>query len=157
MMHYVDDSVGVCAGLSSFPLKPPYHLHNWPSIISAGAGLDLDEAGLKHVIRRTRTLVRAINILRGMRRTDEKPPDDHWKYRFPELETKLLDAYYRFKGWTSDGIPTRATLHELDLDHIADEFLRRGILKEEEEDAAPAMALGAASASDVTAGAGGAA
>jgi len=157
MMHYVDDSVGVCAGLSSFPLKPPYHLHNWPSIISSGAGLDLDEAGLQHVIRRTRTLVRAINILRGLRRADEKPPDDHWKYRFPELETKLLDAYYKFKGWTSDGIPTRATLRELGLDDVADEFLRRGILKvdDEVEDAAPATAPSAASASDGAASAGG--
>ncbi|MGD0234732.1 MAG: aldehyde ferredoxin oxidoreductase N-terminal domain-containing protein, partial [Syntrophorhabdales bacterium] len=26
-MHYIDDALGVCAGLSSFPLKPPYHIH----------------------------------------------------------------------------------------------------------------------------------
>jgi benzoyl-CoA reductase subunit BamB len=138
MMHYIDDSVGMCAGLSSFPLKPPHHIHNWPSIISAGAGIDLDEAGLEKVIRRTRTLVRASNIRRGMRREDDRPPDDHWKHRFPELEAKLLDAYYAFKGWNSDGIPTRATLHELGLDCVADEFVRRGILRQEDEAASPA-------------------
>jgi benzoyl-CoA reductase subunit BamB len=33
MMHYIDDAVGVCAGLSSFPLKPPYHIHNYPKLI----------------------------------------------------------------------------------------------------------------------------
>ena len=56
-----------------------------------------------------------------MRRADEKPPEDHWKKRFPELEKKLLDAYYKFKGWNSDGIPTRETLHELDLDYVAED------------------------------------
>ena len=30
MMHYIDDALGMCAGLSSFPLKPPYHIHNYP-------------------------------------------------------------------------------------------------------------------------------
>jgi len=137
-LHYIDDSIGVCAGLSSFPYKPPYHLHNLPTLISAGAGLDLDEKKLQHIIRRTRTLVRAINIRRGMRRKDDKPPDDHWKHRFPELEKKLLDEYYAFKGWNSDGIPTLATLHELGLDYVAEEFVERGVLKAQDE-AAPML------------------
>jgi len=131
MMHYVDDSVGVCAGLSSFPLKPPYHIHNWPAIISSGAGIPLDERSLQHTVRRIRTLVRCNNIRRGMRRADDKPPEDHWKNRFPELEAKLLDAYYQFKGWNADGVPTLATLRELQLDFVAGEFVERGILKSE--------------------------
>jgi benzoyl-CoA reductase subunit BamB len=27
-MHYIDDSTGMCAGLSSFPYKPPFHIHS---------------------------------------------------------------------------------------------------------------------------------
>ncbi len=130
-MHYIDDSIGICAGLSSFPLKPPFHIHNLPTLISAGAGLELDEAALVHLTKRNRVLVRANNIIRGLRRIDEKPPEDHWKKRFPELEEKLLDAYYAFKGWNSDGIPTLETLRELDLGYVAEEFLRRGILTED--------------------------
>ncbi len=133
-MHYIDDSTGMCAGLSSFPLKPPFHIHNLPTLISAGAGLDLDEAGLVHLTRRNRNLVRALNIQRGLRRTDEKPPEDHWKRRFPELEEKLMDEYYKFKGWNREGIPTRETLHELDLDYVAEDFLERGILTEDERE-----------------------
>ena len=57
-MHYIDDSTGMCAGLSSFPLKPPFHIHNLPALISAGAGLDLDEESLTHLTRRNRNLVR---------------------------------------------------------------------------------------------------
>jgi benzoyl-CoA reductase subunit BamB len=129
MMHYIDDALGMCAGLSSFPLKPPYHIHNYPAFISSAAGLDMDEATLTKITRRNRTLVRSINTRRGMRREDEKPPEDHWKKRFPELEAQLLDEYYKFKGWDKDGIPTKACLEELDLNYIAEDFERRGIIK----------------------------
>jgi benzoyl-CoA reductase subunit BamB len=127
-MHYIDDALGVCAGLSSFPLKPPYHMHNYPAFISSATGIDMDEAGLTQVYKRNRTLIRAINVRRGLRRADEKPPEDHWKKRFPELEEKLLDAYYKFKGWNKDGIPTKETLKELDLGYVAEDLEQRGII-----------------------------
>jgi len=132
MMHYIDDALGICAGLSSFPLKPPYHIHNYPSIISSAAGIEMDEEGLKRVYRRNRNLIRAVNVRRGLRRADEKPPQDHWKKRFPELEEKLLDAYYKFKGWNKDGIPTKEALHELGLDYISEDLEQRGIIKNEQ-------------------------
>ena len=132
MMHHIDDALGMCAGLSSFPLKPPYHIHNYPTLISLATGMDMDEAGLTQVYRRNRTLVRALNVRRGLRRADEKPPEDHWKKRFPELEANLLDAYYKFKGWNNDGIPTKESLNELALDYVAEDFLRRGILTDNE-------------------------
>jgi len=87
-----------------------------------------DEDSLTHLTRRNRNLVRANNLRRGLTRADEKPPDDHWRRRFPELEEKLLDEYYKFKGWNSDGVPTRETLEELDLDYVADDLEARGIL-----------------------------
>ena len=126
-MHYIDDALGMCAGLSSFPLKPPYHIHNYPKFISAGAGIDMDEEKLTLAAKRYRTLVRAINIRRGMRRKDDAPPANHWKKRFPELEKELLDTYYQFKGWNDQGIPTQAALKELGLDYVAEDFEKRGI------------------------------
>jgi benzoyl-CoA reductase subunit BamB len=143
-MHYIDDALGMCAGLSSFPLKPPYHIHNYPKFISAGAGIDMDEAGLAQAAKRYRTLVRAVNIRRGMRRKDDKPPKNHWKKRFPELEKELLDTYYKFKGWNNDGIPTRESLHDLDLDYVSEDFMERGILTDSED--APAKETSEASA-----------
>ena len=131
-LHYIDDALGMCAGLSSFPLKPPYHIHNYPTLISSGAGIDMDEAGLWQVAKRNRTLLRAVNIRRGMRRADEKPPEDHWKKRFPELEAQLLDGYYKFKGWNNQGIPTKESLDELALDYVSEDFLQRGILTDNE-------------------------
>jgi benzoyl-CoA reductase subunit BamB len=143
-MHYIDDALGMCAGLSSFPLKPPYHIHNYPKFISAGAGIDMDEASLSKAAKRYRTLVRAVNIRRGMRRKDDKPPKNHWKKRFPELEKELLDTYYKFKGWNNDGIPTRESLHDLELDYVSEDFMERGILTDSED--APAKETSEASA-----------
>ena len=132
-MHYIDDSTGMCAGLSSFPLKPPFHIHNLPTLISSGAGYDLDEESLTHLTKRNRTLVRANNLRRGLKRKDEAPPEDHWKHRFPELEKRLLDEYYKFKGWNREGVPTRETLEELDLGYVAEELIDKGILKAEDD------------------------
>jgi hypothetical protein len=129
-MHYIDDATGICAGLSSFPIKPPYHVHNLPNLISSATGLDIDEDRLWQIARRNRTLLRAINVRRGMRRKDERPPDDHWRKRFPEFETKLHDEYYKFKGWNKEGIPTKETLDELGLDYVSQDFEQRRIYKE---------------------------
>ncbi|CAG4885380.1 Tungsten-containing aldehyde:ferredoxin oxidoreductase [Georgfuchsia toluolica] len=126
-MHYIDDAVGMCAGLSSFPLKPPYHIHNYPEFITAATGIKMNKDDVWQSATRTRTLMRALNVRRGMRRADDKPPEDHWKKRFPDLEKQLLDQYYKLKGFNDQGIPTKESLHELELDYIAEEFEQKGI------------------------------
>jgi aldehyde:ferredoxin oxidoreductase len=127
-MHYLDDSTGICAGFSSFPLKSPYHIHNLPDLISTATGIDMDEDKLWKIGWRSRNLIRAINVRRGLRRRDDKPPEDHWRKRVPEYETKILDEYYKFRGWNNDGIPTKETLDRLGLDYVSEDFEQRGIL-----------------------------
>lgn len=127
-MHYIDDCTGICAGLSSFPIKPPYHIHNLPLIISYATGMEVDEEGLWQIAARVRNLVRANNIRRGLRRKDERPPEDHWKKRFPDYEAKLQDEYYQYRGWNKEGIPTKETLHKLGLDYVYEDFVKKGIL-----------------------------
>lgn len=135
-MHYIDDAVGTCAFVSSFRGqfggKPAYHIYNFPKYINAATGLDLNSQDVWQIARRNRNLVRAIGVSRGLRRADEKPPEDHWKVRLPEQEQEVLSMYYEFKGWTDDGIPTKPTLDKLDLGFVADELIRRGILTGEE-------------------------
>jgi aldehyde:ferredoxin oxidoreductase len=130
MLHNIDDALCLCAGMGSFCLKPPYHIHNYPKLISAATGMDLDENGLKQIVNRNRNLHRAYNIRLGLTRDDEKPPEDHWRHRFPELEEELLTTYYNYKGWNYDGIPTKERLHELDLDYVAEDLEKRGLLKD---------------------------
>ncbi len=132
-MHYIDDAIGTCAFVSSFRGqfggRPPYHLYNLPNFISLATGLDLDTDALWIISARNRNLIRAINVRRGLRRVDEAPPADHWKIRDPEMEKKHLDAYYEFKGWNHDGIPTKETLDKLGLDYVSEDFVQRGILR----------------------------
>lgn len=135
-MHYIDDSIGTCAFLSSFRGqsggRPPYHIYNLPTFINLAAGLELDSDELWEISRRNRNLVRAFNIRRGLRRADEAPPEDHWQIRRPKTEQELLDRYYEFKGWTQDGIPTKETLDKLGLGFAAEDLIARGILTGEE-------------------------
>jgi aldehyde:ferredoxin oxidoreductase len=132
MLHNIDDALGLCAGMASFCLKPPYHINNYHKLISAASGMDVDQEELKRKVNRSRNLHRAFNNLRGMSRKDEKPPEDHWRRRFPELEEELLTTYYTYKGWNFDGIPKRKRLEELDLGYVADDLEKRGILKDGE-------------------------
>jgi aldehyde:ferredoxin oxidoreductase len=131
MIRYIDNSTGICSGLSGFHYKPPFHIHNFPLFISYATGIDIDEDQLWQTASRIRNLVRAFNIRRGLRRRDERPPEDQWKKRFPELEAKLLDEHYKFKGWNKQGIPTKECLHNLALDYVYEDFINRGILQEE--------------------------
>ena len=131
-MHYVDDSLGMCAGQSSWNQKPPFHLHNFPQLISAATGIDYDTPKLVQTTRRIRTLLRAINNRRGLRRKDENPPGHYWGQELPEQKAQLLDAWYKLKGWNKDSIPTKETLQELGLDYVFQDLIARGILTDSE-------------------------
>ena len=45
------------------------------------------------------------------------------------MEAKLLDEYYKYRGFNIEGIPTREELHKLDMDSVAEDLEQRGILK----------------------------
>lgn len=126
MLHNIDDALCLCAGMGSFCLKPPYHIHNYPKLISAATGMDIDKEGLKKIVNRSRNLHRAYNNRKGITRKDERPPEDHWKNRFPEHEENLLTTYYKFKGWNENGVPTKERLKELDLGYVAEDLEKRG-------------------------------
>ncbi|OGA43861.1 MAG: aldehyde dehydrogenase [Betaproteobacteria bacterium RIFCSPLOWO2_12_FULL_63_13] len=135
-MHYIDDSIGTCGFVSSFRGQfgggVPYHMNNIPQIIALATGMEMDKARLWKTFQRIRTLVRAVNVKRGLRRKDERPPEDHWAVRDEKYEQELLSKYYAFKGWNEQGIPTRQTLELLDLDYVADELEEDGILSADE-------------------------
>jgi len=125
--HYIDNAAGICSFFSTRVLLAPYNNENLPPIFSAATGLDISEEKMWEIAHRNRNLLRAINVRRGLRRDIEVPPEDHWKKRFPDYEKALHDAYYKFKGWNNDGVPTKEKLHELGLDYVAEDFEKRGI------------------------------
>lgn len=131
-MHYIDDSVGLCGFVSSFRGQfggdIAYHMNNLPQILSLATGMAIDKEGLWNTSQRIRTLVRALNVRRGLRRKDERPPEDHWAVRDEQAEQALLSRYYAFKGWNEEGIPTRKRLEALELGYVADDLEQRGVL-----------------------------
>jgi aldehyde:ferredoxin oxidoreductase len=135
-MHYIDDATGLCGFVSSFRGQfggdVAYTIHNIPELIHLATGIGMDKDKLWTIFQRNRTLIRAINARRGLRRKDERPPEDHWAVRDEEMEQKLLDAYYEFKGWNKEGIPTRETLDRLGLNDVGDDLLRRGVINDGE-------------------------
>ncbi|MFH0729348.1 MAG: aldehyde ferredoxin oxidoreductase N-terminal domain-containing protein [Pseudomonadota bacterium] len=139
-MHYIDDATGLCGFVSSFRGQfggdVAYNIHNIPALIQNATGIEMDKDKLWKVFQRNRTLIRAINARRGLRREHERPPEDHWAVRDEEREQKLLDDYYKFKGWNREGIPTKKTLDELDLGFVGEDLLKRGILTDDENDSA---------------------
>jgi aldehyde:ferredoxin oxidoreductase len=108
-------------------------MNNIPQVISLATGLEMDKEKLWKAFQRIRTLVRAVNVRRGLRRKDERPPEDHWAVRDEKYEQELLSKYYEFKGWNSEGIPIRQRLEGLDLAYVADDLEQRGILTVDED------------------------
>lgn len=133
-MHYIDDSLGLCGFVSSFRGQfggdIAYHINNIPEFIALATGMEMDKSILWKDFQRIRNLVRAVNVRRGLRRKDERPPEDHWALRDEEMEQNLLSEYYKFKGWNDQGVPTQETLKSLDLEFIAEDLVERGILDE---------------------------
>lgn len=133
IMHFVDDALGICPLLSSFRGqfggRPPFHIYNLPKFIELAVGLDIDMEGLWKVAARNRNLVRAINVRRGLRKTDDTPPRDLWPNGEPESAPGLLSAYYEFQGWTNDGIPAKETLDRMELHYVSEDLVTRGIFE----------------------------
>jgi aldehyde:ferredoxin oxidoreductase len=131
-MHYLDDSLGLCGFVSSFRGQfggtTGYHVWNMPDLITLVAGIEFDKDKLWECFQRIRTLARALNNRRGLRRPMERPPEDHWAVRDEEYEQQLLTKYYDFKGWTFDGIPTKETLEKLSLGYVAEDLIKNNVL-----------------------------
>jgi aldehyde:ferredoxin oxidoreductase len=99
-------------------------------MVKAVTGWDVSVDELMTVGKRRLNLMRAFNAREGFGRKDDKLPKRLHEalagtgptagiaVTHEEMES-ALDEYYRLAGFTNDGIPTRATLKELDLEWAA--------------------------------------
>ena len=100
-------------------------------MVKAVTGWDITVDELMTVGKRRLNLLRTFNAREGFsRKHDQLPPRLHQALvgtgptagisaSQEELET-ALDGYYKLAGFTSNGIPTRETLKELDIEWAAD-------------------------------------
>ncbi|MBI4610072.1 MAG: aldehyde ferredoxin oxidoreductase family protein [Candidatus Rokubacteria bacterium] len=121
----VDDSLVVCRftserGFGLF-LGEPY-----ARMVSAITGWRTDVEELERIGERIVNLERCFNVREGVRRKDDVLP---WRVMHepipegasagmhcpPDELDRMLDEYYRLRGWDADGVPTRETLQRLGL------------------------------------------
>ncbi len=101
---------------------------DWASLMSKLLGYDYTVADFKKTGERIYNLARIYNIREGLTRADDTLPARLLEDPLPEGPAKgevvnlepLLDAYYDYRGWDRDGIPTQDKLRELGLEWAID-------------------------------------
>ena len=124
------DSVELC----QFVFGPAWTLYGpaeTVEMINAVTGWDVTVDELMAVGERRLNLFRTFNAREGLNRNADKLPKKFFKalkgegptagiaLTHEEIES-ALDNYYKFAGWTSDGIPTRETLKKHDIEWAAE-------------------------------------
>lgn len=86
-------------------------------------GMELSQKGMFRAGRRIHVLERYMNTLEGISRKDDTLPRRLLKEgRLSDAQNhvvpldKMLDKYYKMKGFDDEGIPTEKTLEELDIE-----------------------------------------
>jgi aldehyde:ferredoxin oxidoreductase len=124
------DSVELC----QFVFGPAWTLYGpaeTVEMIRAVTGWDVTVEELMAVGERRLNLFRTFNAREGLNRNADKLPKKFFKalkgtgptagiaLTQSEIDS-ALDNYYKFAGWTSDGIPTRDTLKKHDIEWAAE-------------------------------------
>ena len=141
----LEDCLGICNYCGTWSGANFMEPRNYAALVSAGMGLDLDEARLmEHYAPIGRNLEKAFNTLHtNLDRKDERPPERLCKEGIksgPYMGIKaggedlenLLDEYYALWGWDiKTGLQTRSGLKKLGLDSLITKLSGAGRLIED--------------------------
>ncbi|MHA2227282.1 MAG: aldehyde ferredoxin oxidoreductase C-terminal domain-containing protein [Candidatus Hodarchaeales archaeon] len=126
------DSVGGCKFMGMVLTG-----EDWAELIAILFGWeDFKESDFRKTGERIYNLQRIYNIREGLTRADDTLPRRLLEEPLPEGPAKghtvdlepLLDAYYEYRGWDNNGIPTVEKIEELGLDWLIPEIdIARGI------------------------------
>jgi aldehyde:ferredoxin oxidoreductase len=122
------DALGICKFSRGF-----FYVEELPPVIEAVTGLKFEVSELFTIGERIYNLERAYNAREGLNRKDDRLPYRVLWEPIPEgpsagshispLELEeMLDEYYAARGWSEDGVPTKAKLVQLDLFDEANEI-----------------------------------
>lgn len=122
------DSLGVCKFQSTFncPHCPQYD--EYIPLIKYATGLEFTKEELIEIGERNYTMERMYNVMNGMSRKDDYPPERFFEepnqrglpfMRGRKLDREkydeMLDEYYKQHGWDENGIPKEKTLKKLGI------------------------------------------
>jgi len=140
-MFFLSDSLGICKfnfghlGYWHDKVEDLDHMYDLicKSIYYA-SGIKYTTEELFEIFERSNQIERATIVMRGIRREDDQPnwkclnkecPGEHpvGPIPLPPIDgvkyNKILDAYYKQRGWDMDGIPEPKHLNKLGLDFVA--------------------------------------
>jgi aldehyde:ferredoxin oxidoreductase len=109
------------------------YVRDLAELFSLATGVEMDEKAMLTAAERVYAVERAFLVREGITRKDdvlggkwgnESVPDGPFKGERidPEKWDRLLDEYYKVRGWDSMGIPTASALSALGLEDIAKEI-----------------------------------
>jgi aldehyde:ferredoxin oxidoreductase len=124
------DSPTMCVFLMDMAVAD-FMFENTADLMEATTGLTYTPDEVHQVGERINNLAKAFNIGAGFTRADDDLPERLKTEPIPEGPAKgqlisqadldtMLDEYYDVRGWTRDGVPTRAKLEELRMGYVAD-------------------------------------
>lgn len=116
-----------------------FELENYADLFPLVTGMDFSWSDILRASERTWNLTRAFSAreIVGFGRDHDYPPKRFMEEEVPkgpaqgkvitkEQADALLDDYYANRGWTREGLPTRAKLEELGLGSVARDLERAG-------------------------------
>ena len=126
------DSPTMCVFLMDMAVAD-FMFDNTADLMEATTGLKYTPEEVHRVGERINNLARVFNTRAGLTRADDDLPERLKTEPIPEGPSKgqmisqvdldfMLDEYYDARGWTRDGIPTRAKLEELHMGYAADDL-----------------------------------
>ncbi|MBN1320759.1 MAG: aldehyde ferredoxin oxidoreductase family protein [Thermoleophilia bacterium] len=126
----IGDSSTMCVFLMDMAVAD-FMFENTADIMEGLTGLKYTPEEVHQVGERINNLARVFNILAGLSRADDDLPERLKTEPIKDGSSKgelisqadldtMLDEYYEARGWTVEGIPTRAKLEELRLGYAAD-------------------------------------
>ncbi len=121
------DVVGVCKFT-----RHTFYAEAYPEMVKAVTGMELSVADLFMIGERVYNVQRAFNTREGLDRRSDSLPARVFEDPIPRGASKgsrikrseferMLDDYYQARGWSWNGVPTKAKLASLDLDDVAEE------------------------------------
>ncbi|MDD1778227.1 MAG: hypothetical protein LUQ65_08670 [Candidatus Helarchaeota archaeon] len=130
------DCTGTCTFWAGFWPYNPIQFKSVVDFTVYATGKDMDESRAMKISRRVSLLLRAYNVLLGIRKKDDRVSEKYFQnlrtapyVRMDrQLFEMMIDEYYKIRGLNTQGIPSMATLVELGLEDVYQELERRGIL-----------------------------
>ena len=127
-------SCGFATGFTPENLREDTYIY-WLDLIAGPNENMKEKQQLLDAFDRIFNLETAINLRLGLGDEDNDLPDRLKSTTLPDGLSKgqvwerdiLIPEYYEARGWTKEGVPSRATLSRLGIEEVADDLEERGI------------------------------